>query len=192
MGRAPRDDATMTSMAGRHIKLYELLLGFEGLALLRGLVDGTQQDMTARIEEIKNIVAKLDEEPYSFGLDVPELDPKSGYAAWSASYDRGYNPLIAAEQPTVERLVAELPPGRALDAACGTGRHSRHLAQRHSVIGVDASPDMLAVASTTVGDGSFVLGDLLSVPLRDESVDLVVCSLALTHVTDLAGAFAEL
>ena len=179
-------------MAGRHIKLYELLLGFEGLALLRGLVDGSDHDMAARIEEIKQIVAKLDEEPYSFGLDVPELDPRSGYAAWSASYDTMRNPLIEAEQPTVEELVADAAPGRALDAACGTGRHSRHLASRHSVIGVDGSAEMLAVASIAVPGASFVLGDLFDIPVRDASVDLSVCSLALTHVKDLAGALGEL
>ena len=178
-------------MRGRHIKLYELLLGFEGLALLRGLVDGSEEDMTARIEEIKEIVAKLDDEPYSLGLDVPELDPRSGYAAWSVSYDSMRNPLIEAEQPTVEELVADVDSGRALDAACGTGRHSRHLASKHDVIGIDGSPEMLAVAASAVPEARFVLGDLLALPLSDKSVDLVVCSLALTHVTDLAAALGE-
>ncbi len=179
-------------MRGRHIKLYELLLGFEGLALLRGLVDGSEEDMSARIAEIKQIVEGIDEEPYALGLDVPELDPRVGYASWAESYDSMRNPLIESEQATVEELVADVAPGRALDAACGTGRHSRHLAEKHDVLGVDGSPEMLVLAAAAVPEGSFVRGDLLAMPLHDEAVDVAVCSLALTHVTDLAAAVAEL
>lgn len=177
---------------GRHIKLRELLLGFEGLALLRGLVDASDEDMAARIDEIRNIAVKLDEQPYASGLDVPELDPYTGYAYWSRTYDEGTNPLLVAEQPVVESIVASVPAGRALDAACGTGRHARHLARRHAVAGVDASPDMLERAHAAVPAARFVRGDLARLPMRDDRFDVVVCALALCHVGDLAAAVREL
>lgn len=176
----------------RQVKLSELLLGFEGLALLRGLVDGSDVEMEARVREITKIAASLYSDPYSRRLAVPELDPRSGYALWSSTYDQIRNPLILVEQPVVEVITGALPPGRALDAACGTGRHTLHLAQRHAVTGVDASPDMLALARAKVPEARFLVGDLRALPFCDASYNLVVCGLSLCHVADLTGAAAEL
>ena len=62
----------------------------------------------------------------------------------------------------------------------------------HTVIGVDTSPEMLARAREKVPDGAFHEADLHDLPLADDSVDLVVCAIALTHVPDLARALTEL
>jgi SAM-dependent methyltransferase len=59
------------------------------------------------------------------------------------------------------------------------------------VIGVDTSPEMLARAHEKVPDGDFYEADLHDVPLADDSVDLIVCAVALAHVPDLAPALAE-
>ena len=80
----------------------------------------------------------------------------------------------------------------ALDAACGTGRHSAKLAGLgHEVIGVDSSAEMLALAARKVPDGRFLLGDLTDLPVPAASVDLVVCGLALTHQPSLLPVFRE-
>lgn len=179
-------------MGGRNIKLRELLLGFEGLALLRGLVDASDDEMDARIEEIRKIAAAMDDEPWSLGLDVPELDALTGYAAWSKNYDTIDNALLNAEQPTVEGITSKLSPGRALDAACGTGRHAEHLARTHTVTGMDQSPEMLAVARQKVPGAEFVLGDVCAIDFPDSTFDVVVCALALCHLTDLGPPVAEL
>lgn len=176
----------------RVVRLRELLLGFEGLALLRGLVDGDDDAMHARVDEVKEIAAAADGELYGSGIEIPELDTRAGYASWSQTYDSENNPLLVAEQPVVEGITSALPPARALDAACGTGRHSEHLARRHEVTGVDGSPEMLAVAKQKVRGGRFMLGDLSSIPLPDESFDIVVCALALCHFPDLGPPIAEL
>jgi len=92
----------------------------------------------------------------------------------------------------VREILDGLPVGVALDAACGTGRHTAHLASLgHKVIGVDTSPEMLARARDRVPGGEFYDADLHDVPLPDDSVDLVVCAIALTHVEDLGQALAE-
>ena len=58
------------------------------------------------------------------------------------------------EEPVVRQILAAFPAGRALDAACGTGRHADFLARRgHQVIGVDSSPDMLTKARVVVDLG---------------------------------------
>ena len=56
-----------------------------------------------------------------------------------------------------------VPPGRALDAACGTGRHAGHLvALGHTVLGIDITPEMLDRARINVPAASFIRGDLLA------------------------------
>jgi ubiquinone/menaquinone biosynthesis C-methylase UbiE len=79
-----------------------------------------------------------------------------------------------------------------LDAACGTGAVASQLIERgHEVVGIDISPVMLDRARNAVPDATFLLGDVTSIPLSDGDVDHVVCSLATTHVADLAQFFAE-
>lgn len=148
--------------------------------------------MGARIDEIRKIVSRMDDPRFAGGLDVEELDPRTGYAASAAGYDLTDNPLIEIEHPIVEMLVGDLPPGRALDAACGTGRHAKHLARNHTTFGVDASPEMLAVAQAAVPDAEFKVGDLEELPFPDEHFDVVVCALALCHLPDLTAAVTEL
>ena len=124
-------------------------------------------------------------------LGTPEYDLAAGYRLWSATYDAPLR-LFPVEEPTVRALLAELPPGRILDAACGTGRHGEWLAARgHEVVGVDASTDMLAKARAKLPQARFEQGDLVALPLPDCSVDAALCALALVHLPDLRPAFAE-
>jgi len=51
---------------------------------------------------------------------------------------------------------------------------------------------MLEVARRTLPDADLRLGNLTALPLEDASVDLVVCSLALTHCERLGPPIAEL
>jgi ubiquinone/menaquinone biosynthesis C-methylase UbiE len=86
-----------------------------------------------------------------------------------------------------------LPSCQILDAACGTGRHSKWLASRgQAVIGVDALSDMLAKARAKLPTTRFEEGDLAALPLPDASVDAALCALALVHLSDLRPAVAEL
>jgi ubiquinone/menaquinone biosynthesis C-methylase UbiE len=124
---------------------------------------------------------------------VPVVDAQSGYARWSETYDDENNPLIELEQPVAWSIFDRVTPGTALDAACGTGRHTRRLVELgHDVVGVDGSPEMLGVAKRSVPNAVFREGDLYSLPLEASSVDLVVCALALEHVADLSRAITEL
>ena len=172
--------------------LGHFLVGIEGLALLRAWM--TDHDTaSARFQELVQLARDPDAPPISIHLDVPAEDVRSGYARWAGSYDVARNPLIHIEEPAVHGLIDPLPLGTALDAACGTGRHTRYLRARgHRVIGVDATPEMLAVARQAVPDTDFRLGDLTALPVETGSVDLVVCALALSHCQDIAQPVAEL
>ena len=168
------------------------LLGLEGLALLRGWVGDFDRDFVlARLAEVRRL---LDEPALAGhpGVDVARRDSQAGYRTWAPTYDDPDNGLFALDEPAVDAILDTLPVGDALDAACGTGRFSVRLAARgHRVIGVDNSPEMLELARTKLPDAAFSLGELDDLPVPDESVDVVVCALALSHVPDLTPVMAE-
>ncbi|GAA4786719.1 hypothetical protein GCM10023200_21030 [Actinomycetospora chlora] len=171
--------------------LAELMVGVEGLALLRTLYADTAEAAQARTSRLDETRALLTGTPPADRLGV-ELDLTEGYAQWAATYDRPLR-LFGVEEPPLRRLLDALPPGEVLDAACGTGRWSAYLAGRgHAVTGVDRSPAMLDRARTKLPDARFLDGDLTRLPLPDASVDAAVCALALVHVADLAAAVGEL
>jgi ubiquinone/menaquinone biosynthesis C-methylase UbiE len=168
------------------------LLGLEGLALLRAFSGAYGREFTlARVRDVQVLLDMVDE--LGEGVEARPIDTREGYAGWAASYDEPGNQLLEIEQPIVREILDGLPRGVALDAACGTGRHSVYLASLgHKVIGVDTSPEMLAIARDRCHDAEFFEADLHRLPLAENSVDLVVCAIALSHVPDLAPAFGEL
>ena len=157
----------------RNVKLRELLVGVEGLALLRHLYDGSSTDAEKRIAEVHRL---LKDDAFSAGERMREEDPRTGYRAWSDHYDEPGNPVIAMEEPAVWSLLDSIAAGACLDAACGTGRHARHLVDGgHTVVGVDVTPEMLSRARENVPEGTFLEADLQAIPAEDERFDAVVC-----------------
>jgi ubiquinone/menaquinone biosynthesis C-methylase UbiE len=167
------------------------LLGLEGIALLRAFSGAYDQDFTAaRLREIRELLESVEE--LGDGVEARPITTREGYARWAAFYDEPGNQLLDLEQPIVREILDSLPLGVALDAACGTGRHTAYLSSLgHKVIGVDTSPEMLVLAREKVPEGEFDVADLHDLPVADDSVDLVVCAIALSHVADLAPAFGE-
>lgn len=168
------------------------LLGLEGIALLRAFAGEYDRDFTlARLAEIRALLDSVDE--LGDGAVVDAIPTSEGYGSWAEFYDRPGNRLIDLEQPIVREILDGLTPGVALDAACGTGRHSAYLASLgHRVIGVDSSAAMLERAREKVPGGEFHEADLQDLPFPDDHVDVVVCALALMHVPDLEPVLAEL
>lgn len=97
---------------------------------------------------------------------------------WRDYFDASYVRRFAVDP---EQTVAEVlmlrdllpePPGDLLDVACGEGRHSVALAQAgFSVIGLDASADLLALARERAAaagvEATFVAGDMRALPYTD-------------------------
>lgn len=178
---------------GRTVRLGEFLLGVEGLAILRNLLAGDPETIRARVDEILRMTKALDEPPLSLGIEVRDSELRAGYALWSRTYDSVPNPLIAVEEPVVRSLLREAPPGAALDAAAGTGRHAIWLRERgHRVVALDLTVEMLRQARAKDEALPIAAADLVRLPLRDACIDLAVCSLALSHCEDLAKPVGEL
>jgi SAM-dependent methyltransferase len=73
----------------------------------------------------------------------------------------------------IESVIAPAKVSRALDLACGAGRHSRALCKRWWTTGLDLSEVLLRLAKREGVTADLVRGDMRVLPFRDESFDLV-------------------
>jgi ubiquinone/menaquinone biosynthesis C-methylase UbiE len=78
--------------------------------------------------------------------------------------------------------IADLPPARTLDVACGTGFMTRHL--RGEITGLDQSASMLEVARDQAPHVDFVQGDALALPFADGEFDRVFTSYFYCHLEE--------
>ncbi len=175
-----------------HSRLGDFVLGLHGLAILRHhWVNPTT--VRATTQSIVDIAGKLDEMPWAEPWFAQERTVQAQYASWAAAYDAPGNPMVMAEEPVVHEILSQYPVGVVLDAACGTGRHAAYMASLgHEVVGIDLTPEMLDVAKAKAPSARFEMGDLNALPLPDQSVDVAVCTLALTHCVELGAAVREL
>jgi malonyl-CoA O-methyltransferase len=124
-----------------------------------------------------------------------DLPVRDGYAFWASCYDEDGNPLVALEEPAVRAWFGPLTGRRALDLGCGTGRHTRALAEGGALVAaLDFCPEMMARARAklTGHDIAWIhhaLPDPL--PFGPASFDLVVLGLVAEHVPELDSVLAE-
>jgi SAM-dependent methyltransferase len=126
------------------------------------------------------------------GRRAASAEPQS-FDRYAADYDR----YASLEPPMIlDWLLPQLPRRgrRALDAGCGSGRHTLALADRFDeVVGVDRSQPLIDLARRTRPHPRirYRSGDLLAI--RDpEGFDLVFSSTTLHHLPDLEAALGHL
>jgi ubiquinone/menaquinone biosynthesis C-methylase UbiE len=103
-------------------------------------------------------------------------------------------------RPWAEIILEEvgLAPGhRVLDIACGTGILARIARERLGgdghVVGIDISPDMLAVARAVAPGIEWREGNASALPLQDrERFDVVACQQGLQFFPDKPAAAAQM
>ncbi len=86
------------------------------------------------------------------------------------------------------------PPGRCtVDIGCGEGRLTRHLNELgHRVIGIDASPTLVAAAREADPSMDIRLADAAALPLDDGSADLAVAFMSLHDIDAMPLAVREI
>lgn len=81
----------------------------------------------------------------------------------------------------MERLERTLPQdSTVMEAGCGTGQTLALFSRRHTTIALDISPQALVLAGK-VADPELIRGTIFSMPLKDESCDLVYNSGVIEH-----------
>jgi ubiquinone/menaquinone biosynthesis C-methylase UbiE len=175
------------------IRSGDYLAAIVGLAILRDLFHEPDQ-LARRADELRRIAAHATEFPYDFDVNFVEEDVEAGYTEWSASYDAPVtNPAIITEEELVLPMLARLPRGRALDVACGTGRHVGNLLRLgFDASGVDVTAAMLDRAREKHPEARFEQGSWDALPFGDDEFDVVTCALALCHAPAVAGPIAEM
>lgn len=108
---------------------------------------------------------------------------RQGYDSIGVRY-RDWSKASAGRLAWVQRLLDELADGSlVLDLGCGPGEPAtRLLADRHRVIGVDASEAQLRLCRQAAPDALLVQADMTRLTLRPGSLDAVASFYALGHI----------
>jgi SAM-dependent methyltransferase len=86
------------------------------------------------------------------------------------------------ERGLLAHWIADLPPARTLDVACGTGFMTRHL--RGEIVGLDQSEAMLEIARRQAPHAQFVRGNALELPFPADAFDRVFTSYFYCHLEE--------
>jgi SAM-dependent methyltransferase len=74
-------------------------------------------------------------------VGVPLLPVADSYDGWAVTYDGEGNVCFPLRDDVLTPVLDRRTPGRALDAACGTGAV---VERGHDVVGVEVADEMLA------------------------------------------------
>src|SRR5262245_53875988 len=112
-------------------------------------------------------------------------------------YEAEFVPALFKPFSPVVADAAQVAAGqRVLDVACGTRVLARTVAARvgaaGAVLGLDANPEMLAVARRLDTTIEWLLGRAEDLPLPDASVDAVVSQFGLMFFDDRVAALREM
>jgi len=106
----------------------------------------------------------------------------------SAGTDAGWRRQAARE-------TGLRPGGSALDVACGSGKLAAELAKLAGggrVVGIDFSPQMLAIARREHPQIEFIEGDALNLPFDDASFDASTIAFGLRNLADPLRGLREM
>jgi demethylmenaquinone methyltransferase/2-methoxy-6-polyprenyl-1,4-benzoquinol methylase/phosphoethanolamine N-methyltransferase len=109
---------------------------------------------------------------------------------WARVYNALFGRFLSRTHGTVVSLAAPMPGETVLDVGCGTGSLTlavkAALGANGSVHGIDASPEMIALAQRKAEkaglDVNFQVGFAEKLPFADRTIDLVMSQLAIHHL----------
>jgi malonyl-CoA O-methyltransferase len=119
------------------------------------------------------------------------LSSLEAYQLWAEHYPPyAHNGLMRAEEAAMRRLLPPFQGTTVLDLACGTGRYGQIALTEgaRQVIGIDNSLAMLAVHAHPLR----ALATTEHLPLPGQTMDLVICGLALGHLPRLQPSLDEI
>ena len=118
---------------------------------------------------------------------------RAQYGAVAANYATSESHARGDDLAWFTARAAAVPPGVALDVACGGGFSTRALAAAgHRVLATDLTPESVAAArGATDSVLGWAAGAAERLPVRSASCDLVGCRIAPHHFGDIAAFVDE-
>jgi len=106
----------------------------------------------------------------------------------STAFEYQENTLKLQPKVKVKAFLSYLSPNsKILDLGCGPGRDAKYFVGKgHRVVGVDISHQMIILARDSVSQADFIVSDIESLVLEDESIDAIWASASLLHVSKQA------
>jgi SAM-dependent methyltransferase len=131
--------------------------------------------------------------PAGSDLDAFNAFEAAGWEAKAAGYDRFFGAITTRVIDDLLDAAGVGEGSRVLDVASGPGYVAARAAKRGaSVVGVDLSSAMVAMASELHPDIEFRRGDVHDLPLEDGAFDAVVANFLILHVGRPELAVGEL
>jgi len=125
-----------------------------------------------------------------FSQSIKKLSSLDAYELWAESYhDSPHNAFMEAEQQGLLNLLPHLQNKVVLDLASGTGRYSQVIQsqQPRLTIACDNSYPMLQHNHHI----NRTLATMSQLPLQADSIDVIICALAIGHIPYLEHFFTE-
>lgn len=126
-----------------------------------------------------------------------QANPSAAARSPAEIYDAEFVPALFGSFADIVAATAGIAPGeQVLDVACGTGvlacAAARRVGEHGVVTGLDANPEMLAVARRKPEPVEWVHARAEALPFAAASFDAVVSQFALMFFEDRAGALREM
>ena len=122
----------------------------------------------------------------------------AAYARWAPIYDPIFGSFTNRGRRTAVAAVNALPAGRVLEVGLGTGISLPDYDRHHRIVGIDLSPDMLAIARKRVADKQLDNVEAIeemdagNLSFDDHAFDAVVAMFVMTVVPDPDRVLAEI
>lgn len=119
------------------------------------------------------------------------LNSQQAYDQWAVDYPpMPHNQLMEVEHRAMVALMPSLYDRVVLDVACGTGRWGQWAVAQNArcVLGLDNSPAMLRNSVLQ----HIALAHIESLPVATASIDVVLCGLAIGHVSHPLNTIVEI
>ena len=153
-----------------------------GEPAVRGLV-GAEQPLHGRVA--RGLIILVD----AFGA----FELQGWSAGRAAPYHHGLGAITSRPADALLDLARVAAGSSVLDVATGPGYFAGRAAARGaSVVAVDFSDEMLALAASLHPSVSFQKADATALPFDDGSFDAVIAAFLMPHVSDLPAVCSEL
>ncbi len=123
------------------------------------------------------------------------MNIRDAYDQWAVQYDSNFNRTRDLEAIALRETLSTQYFESVLEIGCGTGKNTGWLAGRaKKILAVDLSEGMLSIARSKISQPSveFTRADINEEwKFSSEKFDLVIFSLVLEHIRDLAKLFRK-